>query len=58
MSKKVVVTGAAGFIGSNLVDKLTEHDYSILGIDNLSTGIIERGDGRRFATEIPRGRHY
>ncbi len=46
--KRVVVTGAAGFIGSNLVDKLVEHDCSIVGIDNLSTGIIERGNSSRF----------
>jgi UDP-glucose 4-epimerase len=39
--KKVVVTGAAGFIGSNLVDSLLSQDIDVLGIDNLSTGRIE-----------------
>jgi UDP-glucose 4-epimerase len=39
--KKVVVTGAAGFIGSNLVDSLLAQDIDVLGIDNLSTGRIE-----------------
>ena len=38
--KKVVVTGCAGFIGSNLVDRLLKENYQVLGIDNLSTGQI------------------
>ncbi len=36
--KKVVVTGAAGFIGSHLVDKLLEMKCEVVGIDNLSSG--------------------
>jgi len=35
---KYVVTGAAGFIGSNLVDRLLKLDCLIVGIDNFSTG--------------------
>ena len=37
-NKKIIVTGCAGFIGSNLVDKLLKYKNSIIGIDNLSTG--------------------
>ena len=37
-NKKIVVTGCAGFIGSNLVDELLKFNNSIIGIDNLSTG--------------------
>lgn len=36
--KKVFVTGAAGFIGSNLVDRLLSDGYEVVGFDNLSTG--------------------
>ena len=36
--KKVVVTGAAGFIGSTLVDSLLSQGIQVLGVDNLSTG--------------------
>jgi len=39
--KKVVVTGAAGFIGSNLVDSLLSQGIEVLGIDNFSTGRME-----------------
>lgn len=35
---KVVVTGAAGFIGSHLTDTLVEGGYGVLAIDNLSGG--------------------
>lgn len=35
------VTGAAGFIGSNLVDYLLEKNNSVIGFDNLSTGKCE-----------------
>jgi len=38
--KKVVVTGAAGFIGSNLTDKLLEMGAEVIGIDNLSEILI------------------
>ena len=39
--KHVVVTGAAGFIGSSLVDSLLKQGIEVLGIDNFSTGKIE-----------------
>ena len=39
--KKAVVVGGAGFIGSNLVDKLVDYDYKVYIIDDLSTGKVE-----------------
>ena len=38
---KYVVTGGAGFIGSNLVDKLLSEDHQLIILDNLSTGNID-----------------
>lgn len=35
---KVLVTGGAGFCGSNLVDRLVESGYDVAVVDNLSTG--------------------
>jgi UDP-glucose 4-epimerase len=35
---RIVVTGGAGFIGSNLVDALLEEGHSVTVVDNLSTG--------------------
>ena len=36
--KRVVVTGGAGFIGSNLVDRLIDDGHEVVVIDDLSTG--------------------
>jgi UDP-glucose 4-epimerase len=52
---RILVTGAAGFIGSNLVDRLLEDDHEVVGIDNLSRGTranlpdSELGGGRGFS---------
>ena len=40
MKKRVVITGAAGFIGSHLAETLLDRGYSVIGIDNLLTGDI------------------
>lgn len=36
--RKVLCTGVAGFIGSNLAFKLLQSGYAVIGIDNLSSG--------------------
>src|ERR1700730_6736992 len=38
MSRNILVTGAAGFLGSHLCDSLLAAGNSVIGIDNLSTG--------------------
>ena len=39
--KNICITGGAGFIGSHLVERLSNYDCNITIIDNLSTGRIE-----------------
>jgi UDP-N-acetylglucosamine 4-epimerase len=36
--KKILVTGGAGFIGSNLIESLLDNGYQVICLDNLSTG--------------------
>ena len=38
LTMHVLVTGAAGFLGSHLTDRLLRNGHTVLGIDNLSTG--------------------
>jgi dTDP-glucose 4,6-dehydratase len=38
MKQRVVITGAAGFIGSHLSEALLNRGYEVVGIDNLLTG--------------------
>jgi dTDP-glucose 4,6-dehydratase len=40
MKQRVVITGAAGFIGSHLAEALLDRDYTVVGIDNLLTGDV------------------
>ncbi|HEX8680533.1 MAG TPA: NAD-dependent epimerase/dehydratase family protein, partial [Chthoniobacterales bacterium] len=35
-SKKVLITGGAGFVGSHLADELLEHGYTVRALDNLA----------------------
>src|SRR4051812_34533789 len=37
-TKKIMVTGIAGMIGSHFLDELLERKYSVIGVDNLSFG--------------------
>ena len=35
---KILVTGAAGFLGSNVFNNLAKEGYNVFGIDNLRRG--------------------
>ena len=37
-SKRVLITGAAGFLGSHLCDRFIKEGYQVVGMDNLITG--------------------
>jgi dTDP-glucose 4,6-dehydratase len=37
-SKRVLITGAAGFLGSHLCDRFIKDGYAVVGMDNLITG--------------------
>ncbi|PIR12677.1 LPS biosynthesis protein WbpP [Candidatus Falkowbacteria bacterium CG11_big_fil_rev_8_21_14_0_20_39_10] len=49
---KVLVTGGAGFIGSNLVDALVERGDEVVIIDNLSTGKKENLNSKAEFHEV------
>jgi dTDP-glucose 4,6-dehydratase len=39
--KRILVTGAAGFLGSHLCDRFMKEGYAVIGMDNLITGRLE-----------------
>jgi dTDP-glucose 4,6-dehydratase len=41
LKTRVLITGAAGFLGSHLTDRLIAEGYAVLGVDNLSTGNVD-----------------
>lgn len=41
MSKRVLITGAAGFLGSHLCDFFVDKGYRVVGMDNLITGDLD-----------------
>lgn len=41
MKKRVLITGAAGFIGSHLCDRFIKEGFHVIGMDNLITGNLD-----------------
>src|SRR5829696_3997550 len=39
--KRILITGAAGFLGSHLCDRFIKEDYYVIGMDNLITGSLK-----------------
>ena len=42
--KRILITGAAGFLGSHLSDRFINEDYHVIGMDNLITGDLKNID--------------
>src|SRR5690606_18205829 len=40
LGKKILITGAAGFLGSHLCERFVGEGFRVLGMDNLSTGVM------------------
>lgn len=38
--KRIIITGAAGFLGSHLCDRFIREGYHVIGMDNLITGSL------------------
>lgn len=53
---RALVTGAAGFIGSTLVDRLLDDGHHVTAIDNLSTGVLANLDEARRSHRLHRHR--
>ncbi len=41
MKKRILITGAAGFLGSHLSDRFIKEGYYVIGMDNLITGSLK-----------------
>ena len=41
MQKRILITGAAGFLGSHLCDRFIKEGFQVIGMDNLITGSIK-----------------
>jgi UDP-glucose 4-epimerase len=51
---RILVTGAAGFIGSTVADRLIADGHEVVGVDDLSRGTLDNlADARKAAEERP-----
>jgi len=53
-----LVTGAAGFIGSNLVEQLLKNNQTVIGLDNFSTGHLINLDQVRASVSLEQWQHF
>ena len=49
---KIILTGAAGFLGSHISDKLINEGHSVIGLDDLSTGSLQNLEESRHLPEM------
>ncbi len=49
---KILVTGAAGFMGSHLVDDLESAGYDVYGVDDLSGGYLRNVTNKEKFTQL------
>ncbi|MCI4351785.1 MAG: GDP-mannose 4,6-dehydratase [Thermoplasmata archaeon] len=52
MSRRALISGAAGFLGSHLVDRLLQDGWHVVGVDNLSSGRLLNLKGARERPEF------
>ena len=52
-SRRILITGAAGFLGSHLCDRFLKENYEVIGMDNLITGDLKNVE-HLFKRELPR----
>ena len=53
-----LITGAAGFIGSNLIEQLLKNNQTVIGLDNFSTGHLTNLDQVRTSVSLEQWQHF
>lgn len=49
---RVLITGAAGFIGSHLFERLLADGHDVWGVDDYTTGALRMSMGRAFTMTV------